>query len=194
MKKPLVNPKEIQLLPQVAAEKRLFLGCLEGNPKIQRELFNKLSPKMLSICLRYIKETAAAEDVLIIAFGKVFDRIGQFQQRGSFEGWIRRIVVNECLMHLEKERNLFREIGLENIYPVANQYNPSDLLEWNDMVSMLNFLPSGYRKVFELFVLKGMSHEEIGKTLGISENTSKSQLSRARVYLQRLMEYRNNKN
>lgn len=190
MKNPLVNPAEIQLLHSQPIE-HLFFGCLERNPKIQRELFDRLSSKMLSLCLRYIKETAAAEDVLIIAFRKVFDRIVQFRQQGSFEGWIRRIVINECLMYLEKDRNLYREIGLERIYPPANQAGPSDHLDWEDLEKMLRYLPIGYRTVFELFALKGLSHEEIASQLGISENTSKSQLSRARVQLQRLLHFRN---
>ncbi|OOG74946.1 RNA polymerase subunit sigma-70 [Algoriphagus sp. A40] len=172
----------------------LFFGCLDQNPKIQRELFDRLSSKMLSLSLRYIKETAAAEDVLIIAFRKVFDRIGQFRQQGSFEGWIRRIVVNECLMYLEKQRNLYREIGLERIYPEANQASPSDNLDWEDLTKMLQYLPKGYRKVFELFALEGLSHEEIARKLEISENTSKSQLCRARIQLQRLLHFRTLKN
>jgi RNA polymerase sigma factor (sigma-70 family) len=183
MKNPLVNPKTVQHHSRDI--EHLFFGCLEQNPKIQRELFDRLSSKLFSLCLRYIKETAAAEDVLIISFRKVFDRIGQFRQQGSFEGWIRRVVVNECLMYLEKQRNLYREIGLERIYPEANQASPSDHLDWQDLEKMLQYLPKGYRKVFELFALQGLSHEEIAGQLEISENTSKSQLSRARAQLQK---------
>ncbi|HSF54479.1 MAG TPA: sigma-70 family RNA polymerase sigma factor [Algoriphagus sp.] len=193
MKKPMVISGEIQFLRMNSIE-HLFLGCLDQNPKIQRELFDRLSTKMLSVCQKYIKDTAAAEDVLIIAFGKVFDRIGQFRQQGSFEGWIRRIVVNECLMYLEKQRNLYREIGLDRIYQKANQAGPSDNLDWEDLRKMLQYLPKGYKKVFELFVLEGLSHEEISSQLEISENTSKSQLSRARVQLQRLLHFRDIKN
>lgn len=193
MKKPLVKQEGIQLLQSQSIE-HLFLGCLGQNPKIQRELFDRLSPKMLSLCLRYIKETTAAEDVLIISFRKVFDRISQFRQQGSFEGWIRRIVINECLMYLEKDRNLYQEIGLERVYSPANQPGPSDNLDWEDLKKMLQYLPKGYRKVFELFVLEGLNHEEIARQLEISENTSKSQLSRARVQLQQLLHFRNLKN
>jgi RNA polymerase sigma factor (sigma-70 family) len=164
---------------------QLFFGCLDQCPKAQRALFDQLSPKMLALCMRYIKETAAAEDVLIIAFQKVFDRIGQFKLQGSFEGWIRRIVINECLMYLAKDRNLYKEIGLEKIYPAANHSGPCDILDWEDLEKMMHILPRGYRKVFELFVLKGWSHIEIAKQLLISENTSKSQLSRARMQLQK---------
>jgi RNA polymerase sigma-70 factor (ECF subfamily) len=173
---------------------QLFLGCLAQNPRTQRELFDRLYPKMLGLCFRYIKNNAAAEDVALEAFRKVFSRIDQFKQTGSFEGWIRRIVVNECLMHLEKQRNVHREIGLERIYPEANQAGPSDHLDWEDLKKMLQYLPKGYRQVFELFALEGLSHEEIGKRLQISESTSKSQLSRARLQLQRLLHFRNLEN
>ncbi|EMS33964.1 RNA polymerase ECF-type sigma factor [Mariniradius saccharolyticus AK6] len=173
---------------------QLFLGCLAQNPRTQRELFDRLYPKMLGLCLRYIKNNAAAEDVALESFRKVFSRIDQFKQTGSFEGWIRRIVVNECLMHLEKQRNLYREIGLESIYPEANQAGPSDHLDWEDLRKMLQHLPKGYRQVFELFALEGLSHEEIGQKLEISESTSKSQLSRARIQLQRLLDFRNHNN
>ncbi len=164
---------------------QLFFGCLEQNPKSQRELFDRLSPKMLTLCLRYIKEISAAEDVLIIAFCKIFDRIAQFRQQGSFEGWIRRIVVNECLMHLQKDRNLYKEIGLDKINTATNHAGPSDYLDWEDLGRLLRALPQGYRTVFELFVLEGKSHEEIARQLIISENTSKSQLSRARAQLKK---------
>ncbi|GAA0879580.1 RNA polymerase sigma factor [Algoriphagus jejuensis] len=184
MKTPLMTSGEAPLL-HIKSIEQLFFGCLEQNPKSQRELFDRLSSKMLALCLKYIKETSAAEDVLIVAFRKIFDRIGQFRQNGSFEGWIRRIVINECLMHLEKQRNLHKEIGLDTVYPAANQASPSDVLDWEDLAKMLRFLPKGYRTVFELFVLQGLSHEEIAKQLVISENTSKSQLSRARAQLQK---------
>lgn len=172
----------------------LYLGCLAQNPRTQRELFNRLYAKMLGICFRYIKDSSAAEDVLLVAFQKVFDRIGQFKQTGSFEGWIRRIVVNECLMHLEKESQWRKDTDLEKIHLAANQESPDTALHWEDLIKTMELLPAGYRKVFELFVFDGLSHEEIGKILSISQNTSKSQLSRARVYLQRLLqiETRNN--
>lgn len=173
---------------------QLYLGCLVQNPRTQRELFNRLYPKMLSLCLKYIKESAAAEDVLLVAFRKIFDRIEQFKQTGSFEGWIRRIVVNECLMHLEKESQWQKDTDLEKIHLAANQENPDTALHWEDLIKTMKLLPTGYRRVFELFVFDGLSHEEIGKELSISQNTSKSQLCRARAHLQRLlqMEPRNN--
>jgi RNA polymerase sigma factor (sigma-70 family) len=184
MKKPLANAGEIKALRSLPIES-LIAGCQKQNPKSQRELFERLSAKMLAVCLKYIKETTAAEDVLIIAFRKVFDRIAQYRQLGSFEAWIRRIVVNECLMHLEKERNFYKQTGLEKIYPQDNHIGPSDHLDWEDLRKLVNSLPKGYRTVFQLFVIDGLSHGEIAQQLEITENTSKSQLSRARAHLQR---------
>ena len=175
-------------------ESEIIEGCLKGERKAQQHLYETYSRKFFAICLRYIKDRDLAEDVMIESFMKIFEKLNQFESKGSFEGWIRRIVVNECLMYLEKQRNLYREIGLERIFPEANQASPSDNLDWEDLEKMLRYLPIGYRTVFELFALKGWSHEEISRQLGISENTSKSQLSRARVQLQRLLHFRNLKN
>jgi RNA polymerase sigma factor (sigma-70 family) len=173
---------------------QLYLGCLAQNPRTQRELFERLSPKMLTLCLRYVKETAAAEDTLLIAFGKIFNRIDQFGQKGSFEGWIRKIVINECLMHLEKQRAKFRDINLDQVSGQVTSTFPDDSLDWEDLTKMLSRLPLGYRTVFELFVFRGLSHEEISRKLHISASTSKSQLSRARVQLQRLLNLNEFKN
>ncbi len=188
MNNPLATWKVTSTLSILPIE-QLYLGCLAQNPRTQRELFDRLYPKMRNICLRYVKDTAAAEDVLLVAFRKVFERISQFRNTGSFEGWIRRIVVNECLMHLEKESHWWKEIELEKINFPANQAGPEDRLHWEDLINTMQQLPAGYRKVFELFVLEGLSHIEIGKQLSISENTSKSQLSRARAQLQRLLRF-----
>lgn len=169
------------------SESELFLGCLERNPNIQKAVYNHYSPKMFSLCLRYIKERAAAEDVLIIGFMKVFDRIHQFKGTGSFGGWIRRIMVNECLMYLEKEKNLYNEIGIDSVLPAPICYQPSDDLAVEDIMKLINSLPIGYRTVFNLFAIEGYSHQEIAQKLKISENTSKSQLSRARNHLQKML-------
>lgn len=168
---------------------RLYLGCLAQNPRTQRELFDLLYPKMLRVCYRYIKDSASAEDVLLVAFRKIFDRIAQFKQLGSFEGWIRRIVVNECLMQLEKKKQWRKDTDLEKIQLPSHHDNPETPLHWEDLIKTMELLPSGYRRVFELFVLEGLSHEEIGKQLSISQNTSKSQLSRARSQMQRLLKF-----
>ncbi|RZS97837.1 RNA polymerase sigma factor [Cecembia calidifontis] len=169
------------------SETELYKGCLEKNPNIQKAVYNHYSSKMFALCLRYIKERAAAEDVLIIGFMKVFDRIHQFKGSGSFGGWIRRIMVNECLMYLEKEKNLYNEIGIDAVLPAPVYHQPSDELAVEDIMKLINSLPMGYRTVFNLYAIEGYSHQEIAQKLHISENTSKSQLSRARTHLQKML-------
>ena len=142
---------------------------------------------MYAVCLRYVKETAAAEDILIVAFTKVFERIDQFKAKGSFGGWIRKIIVNECLMYLEKEKNLYYEIGLDGILPTKVHYVPSDDLDMEDLMKLINSLPIGYRTVFNLYAIEGYTHQEISRRLKISESTSKSQLCRARCQLQKMI-------
>lgn len=179
---------------KMLTEMELFLGCRDRNPAVQKAVYEKYCDSMYAVCLRYVKETAAAEDILIVAFTKIFDRIEQFSAKGSFGGWIRRIIINECLMYLEKEKNLYQEIGLDSILPAAVQYYPSDGLGLEDLMKLINSLPVGYRTVFNLYVIEGYSHQEISERLNISENTSKSQLSRARCHLQKMISRTTQKN
>ncbi|MFD2200817.1 RNA polymerase sigma factor [Shivajiella indica] len=165
-------------------------GCQDHDPLVQKAVYEFYSQKMYALCLRYVKESAAAEDVMIVGFMKVFDRIHQFKGTGSFGGWIRRIMVNECLMYLEKEKNLYKEIGLDGVLPAPVSSQPSDELAVEDLMKLIDNLPTGYRTVFNLYAIEGYSHQEIAKKLQISENTSKSQLSRARTQLQKMINLR----
>ena len=122
-----------------------------------------------------------------MAFTKVFERIGQFKGDGSFEGWIRRIVVNEALTALRKSRIMIAETDLELADREPDYKQLSDQLEADDLLKMIERLPPGYRVVFNMFAIDGYTHKEIADLLGISENTSKSQLSRARTYLQKML-------
>jgi RNA polymerase sigma-70 factor (ECF subfamily) len=131
-----------------------------------------------------------AEDLLIMAFTKVFEKIDQFKGDGSFEGWIRKIMVNEALSFLRKNRSMYLETDLEVADREANYENLSDHLEAEDLINMIQELPPGYQIVFNMYAIDGYSHREIADHLGISENTSKSQLSRARTYLQKLLKDR----
>lgn len=170
-----------------ANEQELIQGCRRGDRAAQKRLYDTFSPKMYVLCCRYVKDSMEAEDVLVTAFTKILDKIDQYKSEGSFEGWIRRVVVNEALTWLRRNRNMYLETELE-----AADYEPdykslSDHLEAEDLMTMINELPSGYRIVFNLYAIDGYSHKEIADQLGISENTSKSQLSRARAYLQKLL-------
>lgn len=169
-------------------EQELFLGCLHQEASTQKEVYERYAAKMHALCLRYIRDTAAAEDILITGFMKVFKRIHQFKGTGSFSGWIRKIMVNECLMYLEKEKYFSMEIGLENLFSPDILINPQTNLEVEDLMKLIDALPDGYRTVFNLYVIEGFSHQEIAEKLKISENTSKSQLCRARNYLQKMLQ------
>jgi RNA polymerase sigma-70 factor (ECF subfamily) len=165
----------------------LINGCRRGDSHAQQRVFDLYSSRMYGICLRYVKSSMQAEDVLVMAFTKVFERISQFKGEGSFEGWIRRITVNEALTSLRKSRIMVIETDLEYADREPDYNALTDHLEAEDLLKIIEKLPPGYRVVFNMYAIDGYSHKEIADQLGISENTSKSQLSRARMYLQKLL-------
>ena len=167
-----------------ARETELIEGCRRNERAAQEALYEKMAGKMLSLCCRYIKGRMEAEDVLVTSFTKVFDRIDQFKGEGSFEGWVRKIVVNESLSYLRKNKNMYLETDLEAADREPDLDNLNNHLEAEDLLKLVSELPAGYRIVFNMYAIDGYAHKEIAAQLGISENTSKSQLSRARSYLQ----------
>ncbi len=172
-----------------ARETELVEGCRRHEHTAQQALYNQMSGKMFALCCRYVKDRMEAEDVLVTSFTKVFEHIGQFKGQGSFEGWVRRIVVNESLSYLRKNKSMYLETALEAADREPDLSNLSSHLEAEDLLKLIAELPAGYRIVFNMNTIDGYSHKEIAEHLGISENTSKSQLSRARSYLQaRLVE------
>jgi len=165
----------------------LIVACRTQDRKAQQMLFDRFSPKMMGVCRRYLKTQEDAEDVLIEAFYKVFNNLPQFKAQGSFEGWIRRIVVNECLMFLRRRHNFNLTVEIDQNLDVKTTITTQDQLEADDILALLERLPTGYRTVFNLYVLEGYKHREIGEILGISINTSKSQLILAKKKLQQLL-------
>ncbi len=162
----------------------IIQGCQQLDKKAQEALYTRYSPKMFGICMRYLKNVEDAEDILVEALFKVMTKIDKYKGTGSFEGWIRRIVVNECLMALRKN-DLLRYSS--EVHPNMDYSEPitiMDKLVADDLLKLLNKLPDGYRTVFNLYVLEGYKHREIGEMLGISINTSKSQLILARKKLE----------
>jgi RNA polymerase sigma factor (sigma-70 family) len=174
-----------------AKEDELIKGCLRRDRNAQQQLFDLYSSKMYGLCYRYVKHAMEAEDIMVTAFTKIFERIGQFKGEGSFEGWIRRVMVNEALTYLRKSRTMYLETELEQADREPDYDKISDHLEAEDLMKMIQELPAGYRLVFNMYAIDGYSHKEIAEQLGISENTSKSQLSRARVYLQKILAEQN---
>lgn len=168
-------------------EKELIARCKKQNPKAQQFLYEKYAPKMFGVCKRYVKNREDAEDVVIEGMYKVFANIHKFKGTGSFEGWIRRIVVNEALMFLRKNHNFKLTVEISNIDVKTNVTAIDDLQE-QDILNLLNKLPTGYRTVFNLYVIEGYKHREIAEILGISINTSKSQLILAKNRLRALLQ------
>ena len=165
----------------------LVAGCVRGDRATQRELYNRFAGKMYGVCLRYAANAEEAEDILQEGFIKVFRKIASFRSEGSFEGWVRRIFVNTAIEHYRKKTYLqpiteSEETTLEAKYPSV-----LDNLAAKDIIQLVQQLSPGYRTVFNMYVIEGYSHKQIAEELGISEGTSKSQLSRAKQILQDLV-------
>nr|WP_262897331.1 sigma-70 family RNA polymerase sigma factor [Rufibacter sp. SYSU D00308] len=159
----------------------------EGDAKAQRFLYDRYAGPMMGVCLRYLKNEMDAEEVLITGFMKVFQNVGRFEQKGSFEGWVRRIMVNEALQHLRKQEPMHLTIEKEHIHLASEDASADSDMSAEEMMDMLQELPAGYRAVFNLYAIEGYSHKEIAEMLHITEGTSKSQLSKARAMLQRML-------
>ena len=166
-------------------EDTLIRKCRKQDGQAQKTLYEKYAAKMLAICVRYVKEEDQAEDVMIGGFVKVFERIEQYKGEGSFEGWIRRIMVNESLTYLRRNKGMYLEVDIEYADREPDYASLDTHLEAEDLLKLIQQLPVGYRTVFNLYAIEGYSHREIADQLGVSENTSKSQLSRARTLLQK---------
>lgn len=172
------------------SDSTLIQKCLKGDPRSQRTLFEKYAPKMYTVCLRYAKDSDEAQDILQDAFIKVFAKLDSFDGNGSFEGWIRRITVNTALDLIRKNVKFQDNASIENEgYKLEQNTFHDSHLEEKDLMNLIAKMPEGYKVVFNMFAIEGYSHKEIAEELKISENTSKSQYSRARAYLmQRLNE------
>lgn len=165
----------------------LIEGCMQGNRKMQQALYDRFASKMYGVCLRYAGNTDEAQDILQEGFIKIFKKIGSFRSEGSFEGWVRRIFVNTSIEHFRK-KNYLQPITEKEEDTVEGKYlSVLDTLAEKDIISLVQQLSPGYRTVFNMYVIEGYTHKEIADMLGISEGTSKSQLSRAKLILQRLV-------
>ena len=169
---------------QNIAESDLISGCMEGNRRMQEELYKRFSPRMYAVCLRYAGSSEEAEDILQEGFIKIFKKLDSFRGEGSFEGWIRRIFVNTSIEHFRRKRYLQPVTEKEENTLEGNSLSALDGLAEKDILGLVRQLSPGYRTVFNMYVVEGYTHKEIGDMLGISEGTSKSQLSRAKVILQ----------
>src|SRR5215213_2397440 len=169
-------------------ESDLIEGCIRGDRKMQYELYELFSPKMYGVCLRYAANSEEAEDILQEGFIKVFKKMSSYRGEGSFEGWIRRIFVNTAIEQFRKKTYL-QPITEQEENSIEGKYiSVLDNLAEKDIIKLIQQLSPGYRTVFNMYVVEGYTHKQIADALNISEGTSKSQLSRAKLILQDLVQ------
>jgi len=167
--------------------KNIIIGCLKGNRRDQELLYRRHAARLYAVCLQYSGNDEEARDILQEGFIKIFENLMHYKHEGSFEGWMRRIMVNTALERFRNKYNLYRVDDIDQIPEPDAEPDNEDYsgLEAVDLLGIIRELPPKYRVVFNLYAIEGYSHKEISKMVNISEGTSKSNLSRARVILQR---------
>ena len=175
-----------QIKPRILEDfKSIISDCIAGSQKAQAKLYHHFAPKMFGVCLRYAKDATEAEDNLQDGFIKVFANLNSFRQEGSFEGWIRRIMINVSLEKLRKQHVMY---PVEDV-TIYDSVNFSDdviaKISADELVKLIQELPPRYRMVFNLYVIEGMSHQEIAQEMSITQGTSKSNLARAREIMKK---------
>jgi len=172
-------------------DKELIERCLENDPRAQELLYKQFSRRMYGVCLRFARNTLEADDILQEGFIKVFTFLKDFRQEGSLEGWIRRTIVNTAINYYNSKQNEWKETSIDKAESYQSVTEDTlDKISTADLLNIIHELPEGYRMVFNLYIIEGYNHQEIAEMLHISENTSKSQLSRARMVLQERLTHR----
>ena len=169
-------------------EELILQGCQKNDPAAQQLLYQRYSPKMLSVCYRYAKSREDAEDMLQEGFVKVFLQINRYEHRGSLEGWILRVIVHTCINHLKKYKKFNDVVDLayaSNL--IIREDNIPGIVQAKQIVESIRALPIGYRTVLNLYAIEGYSHKEIGSMLEIEESTSRSQYTRAKNLLEEIL-------
>jgi len=173
-------------------EEAILKGCLQNDAVSQRELYNRYSPKMLSVCYRFAQNREDAEDMLQEGFIKVFSQMHTFENRGAFEGWIRRIVVHTCINILKKNKKFNESVDIIHANAVqVREDNIPSIIQAKQVVECIRMLPIGYRTVLNLYAIEGYSHREIAQALDIEESTSRSQYTRAKAMLEDILVKKN---
>lgn len=168
------------------SESDLIAGCIAGDRKMQEELYNRFASKMYAVCLRYANNADDAQDLLQEGFIKVYKNLHRFRAEGSFEGWVRRVFINSSIEHYRRKAAKLSTVSDKEESTIEDHdISAIDTLAEKDIINLIQDLSPGYRTVFNLYVIEGYSHREIGEMLNISEGTSKSQLARAKGILQK---------
>jgi len=169
-------------------EEAILKGCLQNDPTAQRELYNRYSPKMLSVCYRFAHNREDAEDMLQEGFIKIFSQMHTFGNRGAFEGWIRRIIVHTCINILKKNKKFNESVDIIHATgAMVREESVPSIVQAKQIVECIRMLPIGYRTVLNLYAIEGYSHREIGMMLDIEESTSRSQYTRAKAMLEEIL-------
>jgi RNA polymerase sigma factor (sigma-70 family) len=173
---------------QTIVESDLIKGCLNGERKMQEVMYYRYSPRMYAVCLRYCSNADDAQDLLQDGFIKVYKNLDKFRGEGSFEGWMRRIFVNTSIEHFRKKTKINTIADSNDVQIEDKEWTALDTIAEKDIVNLIQELSPGYRQIFNMYVIEGYPHKDIAEILGISEGTSKSQLARAKVILQKMVE------
>lgn len=169
-------------------EEAILQGCIKNDAAAQRELYNRYSPKMLAVCYRYAHSREDAEDMLQEGFIKVFLQIHTFENRGAFEGWIRRIIVHTCINILKKNKKFNDSVDITQALAVqVREDTVPSIIQAKQVIECIRLLPLGYRTVLNLYAVEGYSHREIAQMLDIQESTSRSQYTRAKAMLEEIL-------
>jgi len=169
-------------------EEAILKGCLQNDPAAQKELYNRYSPKMLSVCYRFAHNREDAEDMLQEGFIKIFSQMHTFGNRGAFEGWIRRIIVHTCINILKKNKKFNESVEIIHATgAMVREESVPSIVQAKQIVECIRMLPIGYRTVLNLYAIEGYSHREIGMMLDIEESTSRSQYTRAKAMLEEIL-------
>lgn len=169
-------------------DEQLVKECISGNATAQKTFYDLFAKKMMGVCLRYTKDPEEAQDVLQDGFIKVFTKLPKFVNKGSLEGWVRRIMVNTALDQYRKNKKFQRDVEIDSVsYKLEKSDFIIESINANDLLKIIHTIPEGYRVVFNLFAIEGYSHKEIAESLGVTESTSKSQYSRAKKMLRKLL-------
>lgn len=172
---------------------QLIESCKKGDRASQKVLYDRLAPRMFPLCIRYVGDRTLAEDILQDGFITLFTRLDSYKGDGSFEGWARKIFVTTALMNLRKKDALKMSEDLDAVRGMkADMTTQIQNIGYKELTKLITTLPPGFRTVFNMYAIEGFSHKEIGEMLGISETTSRTQLSRARVWLQNKIKEREN--
>ncbi len=169
---------------------QIINGCIKGKQKARKELFKLYHKTLLGTCLRYSRDKSEAEDILLEGFIQIYSRIETYSGNGSFEGWMRKIIINTAIDYFRKNKK-------ENFHQNIDDYNylPSDeadilkQISAKEIMSLIQSMPQGYRVVFNLYAIEGYSHKEIADLLKVTESTSKSQVRKARIWLMKRLKY-----